>query len=254
MLAETIRAIAEMAQKSDAAQVQSLPGFPARLLVRHNGKLDYVDVPPPERQHVIRSLPDFVSALTDAVIAKDPEVYFSMREAVAFLDRKDRRETIRFPITPSDRWTAVQGLQSSQPMTTKEAIRLLRFDLHGSGAESVIQSLRRVDFTRTSAGKSTVEHGKESFGRSVEAAVQQADSVPESFCLHVSPAVNVGLRGFDVSIRIGVMIDLEAERILLRPLADELLAAQVSFSAAVRAELSRLMPSVPVFDGAARAS
>ena len=93
------------------------------------------------------------------------------------------------------------------------------------------------------------EHGRESLGKSVEAVVQQADAIPESFTLNFQPLVNYGLRLIEVSVRVGVAIDHEQQRIVFRLLADGLADARESMLRQLGEALTKSMPDIHVFQG-----
>ena len=121
-------------------------------------------------------------------------------EVYAYLDREDRRERVNVELKESSRFELVQQLQKPRGMQPREAVKLLRLDLHGGNVGHVIQALSRIDFTRTSAGKTDVAHGRESLGRSVEAVVQQADTVPERFTLAVQPWTTAGFSRYGMQV------------------------------------------------------
>jgi len=116
----------------------------------------------------------------------------------------------------------------------------------------VITALRQIDFTRTSAGKSHVEHGKESLGRSVEAAVQQADKVPEDFVVRVPVYTNPGAGAFLVEVRVMLYLDLEGQQVVLQTMPDELEKAhQVAQARLHEALVANCPKGTPVFYGQA---
>lgn len=145
--------------------------------------------------------------------------------------------------------TCVELEKSPAKMQPKDAVKMLRLELHGGNVSHVIQALSRIDFSRTSAGKTDVAHGKESLGRSVEAAVQQADGVPETFTVAVPVWSAFGFDRYSVQVQFGLYLDLQAQKVELRVLGDEIERVVGLATHAVAADLREALPSVPVFMG-----
>lgn len=249
MLAEAIQALVELTRRGDQANVQKVDELPRKVFIHQGNLTTEFDVPPPERRHDVVGFDDVVSMASDDEISTSPEVYYCSREIKILADRADRRESSTLLFNASARWEKLGKLSMPMSMSPSEAVKMLRFDLHGTGVEAVIQGLSRIDFTRTSGGKSHVDHGKESLGKSVEAAVQQADKVPESFNVNLCPVTNPGFQSIKVDVRCGVYIDLQQERVEIRVLADELDAASNAFTATVGEMLRAALPDVPIFHG-----
>lgn len=252
MLAELLEHLVDLAKASSAAKFHSRPEFPGRVFIEHGGGYSSEDVPPPRRKHHLSGLADVVLATRDKAIAPDPEVYYDGGRVVALLDRSTRVERVTLELARSERWQTLQNLRSHpRTLSPAEAVRLLRFDLHGTGVDALVSELGRVDFNRSSNGSHTAEHGRESLGKSVEASVQQADRVPESFAVDVAPFTNPGLRSLRGSVKVGVYVDTGAEGFEIRPLADELELLEANVMAGLRDLLgAELDGSCPLFHGA----
>lgn len=249
MLAELIRELVGLGRRTTEVAFESDDRCPKRLWLRHGDTMEEIDVPPPDRQHQLAGLDDLTAALLDPQIAPAPEVYVSASGVVALLDREDRRARVTVRFAESRRWATIVALQQPQKYQPKAAVKMLKMDLHGGNVGHVIQSLSRVNFQRTSAGSTSVEHGRESLGRSVEAAVQQAKDVPEEFDLAVPVWSTSGFSRFTVHVRFGLYLDLEEQCVELRVLADEVERARNQALAAVVKELGDRL-KVPVFLGA----
>lgn len=249
MLAEFLDRLVGLAKSAHKVDVHNIPQLPRTVFIRVGDVLHEHDVPPPWRQHDLAGLGDLVAALTDKGIAPRPEVYVSPREVVALLDRDDRRERITVRLEETKRWQLIAALQTPRAMQPKEAVKLLRLELHGGNVEHMIQALSRIDFVRTSSGRTNVEHGRETLGRSVEAAVQQANDVPKDFQLAVPVWSTSGFSRFSVNVQFGVYLDLEGQAVELRVLADEVERARNQALAAVVDELRAQLDGVQVFLG-----
>lgn len=249
MLAELISSIRGLSVKANEPKIIEVGGVDAKRWITQDGTMLEVPIPAPRRHHKIRSLNDLTAALVDPVIAAAPEVYFSPKSITAVLDRNTRRDTITLEVEYSERWAEIERLAKGVALSSKEAVHYLRHQMHGEEVAEVLSGVRRIQFDRSSTGKRTVEHGRESLGRSVEEQVQNADKIPEYFVLHAFPARNQGLRGIEVSVRIAVTIDFDNEKIVFRALADEVENARHIFAQEMGELLRKSLPIVPVFNG-----
>ena len=251
MLAEFLEKIAGYVRAGSAIECVTSKDIPELVFVRQGAVHSEHEVPPARRAHSVHGYADILSVCSDQM-AVSPEIFHDHTGIVVHLERGDRRDLVRMPLEQSHRFKVLRDLQTKDPMTQQEAIRLLRFGLHGTGVDSVIAALRRMDTTRKSDGRSLVEHGRESLGRSVEAAVQNADQIPEAFQVHTPVFINPGLAELTmVTIWCGVLLDLASTpvRIEIKPLADEVSNAFIRAQEAIGAALARDLPSKPIFHG-----
>jgi hypothetical protein len=248
MLAEFLEALSDKIEETIRAEVENVEGFPDQVLVSDRNGHTFRDVPPPRRKHTVSGLEDLFLACRDEKIAPSPEIYHGEESVVVLLDREGRRSTITMPLIRSGRWKTIESL-AGKTFTPKDAIRLLRYGLHDTGIEAVVAGLRRIDWSRSSTGTSVVEHGRESLGRSVEAAIQQADKIPEEFAVRVPAFLNQGFRDFTALVRCGVYVDLEVQQIAITPLADELEWAMNAIQNQIHEALVAALPNVPIFNG-----
>jgi len=250
MLAKFAEYIVGLGKQSQATDITTVPSIPDKVFVRHGETYAVEDVPPPRRNHTVWGFADVTAAATDADMAKAPELYHDHGEIVVVLDRNDRRDHVTAPLIETDRLTTLQSLADGKRFTVRDAVKLLRFDLHGTGVDSVISAIRKIDFTRKSDGGASVDHGRETLGRSVEAAVQQADSIPEEFRVTTPVYSNPGLKDLStVTVRCGVYLDMQGECIEIRVLADEIQGAICAAQTAIGDALCAALPGVPVFGG-----
>lgn len=250
MLAEGFQRIADFAQAAHRLEVVTVPDL-RKVLVRTGEDVEDFDLPPVPRGGELLGVDDLVAAATDGDFAKAPEVYHDTTAVRLVVDRGDRHEVVTMSLMPSKRFLLLESLAAEgKTRSPRELIRMLRFDLPVSGATPLMNALRRVDFSRSSAGYAQTEHGKESLGRSVEAAVQQADQVPQTFVATVPVYQNPGLVGItSVDVELGVHIDLDEQAILVKPLADELCLALQRAQQAIGVLFRQRLPNVPVFYG-----
>lgn len=251
MLAEFIDKIAGLAKTANGVSIVQIPGDPRRVLVAQSGTSAERSIPAPLRKHQVHGLDDLVRLVGDETIASAPEVFHDDERVEVILERADRRESAVMSLVHSQRFLRLVELQIGIAADARDIVRFLRFELHDCGVAEVLKALRQVDFTRQSSGGRTTEHGRESLGRSVEAAVQQADKIPEEFTAEVPVFQNSGLRSITAKVRVGVYVDVDAEKVELRTLTDEIEQAKVQAQRSLGAELMDRLGEVPVFHGSA---
>lgn len=249
MLAEFFDRIVTLGRDSERVQFHTHESLPDRVYVQNGSECVSVEIPPRARRPSVRSFADVVAMAQDGEIAPDPEIYVGSSGLSMLLDRSDRNESSTTELTRSKRLDAAAVLELPRQFEPRDAIKLLRFELHGANTDSVIQALSRVDFQRTSGGSSSVDHGKESLGRSVEASVQQADTIPDRFTIDVPVWSSPGFSHHMASIQCGVYLDLVTQKVELRVLSDEIERVINLALDKVVAELRTALPDVPVFRG-----
>lgn len=225
------------------------PELPSKVLVRRGDEHEWEDVEAPQRMARVETLGDVEAYLKKN--GKAPQVFVDAVGVTAYLDAGERAEWVQMPFVKSKRMALLEQIEAGGglSLTQKDAVKLLRFDLHGDRTANLLAALSRIDFTRSSTGSRTVEHGKESLGRSVEAKVQKADQIPEHVDIDLVPFANLGLRGFQTTVRLGVYLDMDTERIELKPLSDELQRGEASVVSSIADKLAELMGETPVFHG-----
>jgi len=252
MLAEFLQKLTELTERAYKPVVVKEHGLRRRMLLAANGAVQSYDLPAPDRAHKLVGLDDLIAAINDKAICPAPEVYHYGACVDVLLDREERDQRVSMALRLSERFSILMQMRTAVGLEPKAAIRFLRQSLGDSAPVHVITALRQIDFTRTSAGKSHVEHGKESLGRSVEAAVQQADKVPEDFVVRVPVYTNPGAGAFLVEVRVMLYLDLEGQQVVLQTMPDELEKAhQVAQARLHEALVANCPKGTPVFYGQA---
>lgn len=250
MLSDAIKALVELGQKAKAVDVIAHPSLPELVFVRHGDQLTQHQVPPPPRKPTLAGLNDLVAMLRDRGIAENPEVYVGPTGVVAFLDATKRDERAVLPLTESVRFRLCQDIEKQPRLfAPRDLVRFLRQTLWGGASNHLIQALSRLDFTRTSTGKSDVAHGRETLGRSVEAVVQQAQDVPEAFVAQVPIWTTPGCP-WTRPVEFSIYLDVEKSAVELSVLSDSCTAARNGALGLVREALAESLGEVPVFMGA----
>lgn len=252
MLSDLVKTLVGLGREAAEGLVIAVPGVSKEAYLVRNGQSQLVPIPPPQVAHKLFGLADLVSAAGDKALAKAPVVFYNPEAVMLVLDREDRREQVTLLLKFSELWRDLQGLAKGLEFDTKEAIRFLRFKVGEEQVGDLIASLRRIDFTRKSTGSRTVEHGRETLGRSVEETVQQADKIPTSFVVAVNPWSNPGCKQFVAPLQVGIELDASKERIIFQALPGAFEEGLHSATLELGAQLRELLPAeVPLYHGIA---
>lgn len=165
---------------------------------------------------------------------------------VFVFDLDDRRDAATCPLRPSPQYLWLKG-ESSKPLTQSDLVRLLRITLKGCvTADNLLPIVRQVKFDSSDGGVSTVEHGRQSMGRQVMAAVTGADIVPEETTLIVPVFEN---HGYAARIECAIEIDPATRTFKLTPYPLQVKAAMDGAMADLDELFSDVDELPPVYRG-----
>jgi hypothetical protein len=243
LLAELFDRLKEIIEDAHRPSILTNDLLPGKLLVLDKGGITQIDAGVKPHNG---NLYDFESVHAFC-IAHDPVELFVSEAGVQIVPLDgDRRSEVFVPFNISDRFVQLLRLDG-KGFTPREAVRFLRFALE-IGDHAVIDKLSKVSFSRKSDGTSTVDHGRESLGRSVEAAVAEASEIPKSFKYSLPVFTNPGFRHM-ASLEIGIYLDLDSELIRLIPSNDGLQMAKDAAVSSIIGELHLAMPLTPIYFG-----
>ena len=220
MLAEFLLALKGIIEgQSVARKIESEDARKQRFVI--NGSVHEFPREPQDVDWRVETIDDLVPFIMNN---ESSVTFVDENSVVVLLDGCDGHERVRMPLAPTNRWHKMVSL-SMEPFrgSPAQAIKMLRFDLSGSGNDALINALRNVDFERSDKASSVVKHGDETFGRKIEAKVQQVDKIPEEFIVTVPMFTN---HPFMAAVRCGVHIDASNGLVEFHVLADELDRAQ----------------------------
>lgn len=218
MLKAFVDAIAGLAVSASQPKIIKDAGDPRKLLVCHNGTEREVDVAPPLHASTV----DTFDALQEAVErfgGAAASIWHDRGRVVALLNDDDRRETVRLELVVSDQFKSLQKLPAT--FDQRSLVLFLKRNLAGAVDASLIAIFRQIDFSKHEEGGATVKHGDESLGRSIHAAIANAQVIPEFLVATVRVYSNPGLQ-LAVTVKLSVDIDVQRGTFELTPLPDEL--------------------------------
>lgn len=159
----------------------------------------------------------------------DKFVFVNEQGIEVLLNQTDRREGLSFEFEKSDSLRAIESLQTVHTFNQRDFIDFLRRKVNAEMTPAdIIERLRKVKFSSSVAGESTIQTGKESISRAVQQQLTGTVDFPEEIMFSVPYFDNV--RDSDgnlymVSIACALDIDLQNQTFTLRPIAGELAGA-----------------------------
>lgn len=224
-------------------------------LKRATGDVESVSLPPPTRSHELMSMESLLAILDrtkgpEESVAADPEVYHGPGEVFAFLDRSDRIDVARVKLPLSGPAAALLSLETGKSFDVRTLNRWLRAELGGAAPAGFSSSVRRVDFGKKISSTTSVLHGGDTLGRSLE--VGATTEIPESFTVTCPLYAR---DGFDhhASFDVMVFVDAEEEKIVLRLFPGERQLAFDSVHDKIQKEVGDALGAGRVFYGRAQA-
>lgn len=216
MLKEAIDRIAELGVSASGIEVKDLCG--RKKLVRMGSAFEMMKVDPPEKRYEALDCDSFVSMV--AALASDPIILIDGVAVLAVMDETEQEGRIFLHLLPSRAFKALEAI--ANPTDQKRLIAYLREELAGCIEPRFLAVVRRLDFARRNDGLAHIQHGRESLGKSVEAAVQSAEGeIPEVIVVTLPAWTELG---FDstIQVRCAVSVDPVNEKLTVRPIGEEL--------------------------------
>lgn len=242
---KALELIQKTAQDARAARLLPIPGNPRKMFLDQGGTAQDIPIPPPPIDSRVLSLEDLINYAKECQSAAQM-IFHDPATVVLVLDRTDRREKVTLDLGRDRRWLLLDVLNTNpRPMPQKEFIRVLKIELELDPA--VVTQFRVLDFHRAETGRGDVQKQRESMGRSVEAAVQGLQELPEELAVMTSIYETAGERAM-YAVRLAVEIDAVQSTFQLIPRQWDMLAAMDAHQRTI-AQRIRDACDVPVFYG-----
>lgn len=248
MLKEALEFLGKTFDKSQAAKLLSVPGDGRVAYVDQGGKLSEIAVAPPVRRHNVKSVDDLIKAAK--TWNKKPVVWVSGSDVVLVPDDDDRRDMATLELVRSAAFGKLCFLAKSPDVSQADLIRTIRVDLQGTiGRADLLTAIRSIKFRQSTAGTSTVQHGNESLGRTIEAEVSGAGNIPESVIVSCAVFSNPGEREKTFTVGCDLEIVPQHSAFRFRPIPDELERVTDAAIAGIRQRIEDELDGVAVFFG-----
>lgn len=213
MSADVIREITTLARESIAPKKLADTGDRTDRYIRSDGTVENIRVAPERLVRRADGLDGLDQVLTCPDATKIELTVDSMAvKAILDMDR-DRITHAWMDLSWSDAWAeACRGFEGSPIAAT----RWLRTKFPGPHNKALLPALKKVDFKRTGEGRFEADHGKEAYGQSVEAQVQNIEAIPDSFRTSIRPLTNEGFLDIDVELDFIIDIAPQDQRIYMK--------------------------------------
>lgn len=144
-------------------------------------------------------------------------------------------------------WSAACG--SPYSFTQKQLVEWLRDEMDGTGLERLIPTVRQVEWSRAEGAKGLVDRGRDTLGRSVEAAVTNVETFPPK--VTATLAKLVGATGLSFTFEATVNMEPQAAEqkfsvwFDVDDMRDVELATRRSINDAISGDVARALAALP---------
>lgn len=225
-----IDAITDNAPAAVQAEVIKPPAEPPHVYFIHNrktGELVRHEANPTPRRDGALTLDGIAATVKHHVSTKlemDTPIVSIGEECVVFLPERNGHRRTTLSLRMSEQFLMVRGTSLSA-VDQKKLDWILRTVFKDQiSPEGFAHSIRQLKFSDDSKGTSTVSHGRESMGVSIEREVSGANEIPEEILFTIPVYEGVFWQGdqFFARIRCAVHIDAENRKFTIRPLSGEI--------------------------------
>ncbi len=213
------------------------------------GEQSDIEIAPPHLSRTVNSLESFADVLKHEQTSANDEggaivsqVFVSENGVVGIIDQFDRAERVEMKFVPSSQMLELAKLKSAT--NQKMFVTALRSALHGCCSyPEMVNVARKIEFKRSSDGKTTVDHGRESLGRSVEKEVRSiAGDIPEELTFRVNLLSVPSDLNTQVELKFALDINVENETLMLIPMGDTEIRERNRVVAEITERLRQLVP------------
>lgn len=222
---DALELIQTTAVKAAGASILSGTGLRNRSFTHNNGVLETYDHDAPPRQHSARNL-DTLATLVEG--RENASVWHADNLVVAVLDDRDdghRDDRVTWKLTPSAKFQAIVQ-EARQPRAHADFVRWLVQNLRDefdAAAPGLLGTIRNLKFRSADEQTGSVQQGRESMGRQIEAEITGATDLPETVLIKVPRWASLD---YVATVECLLVLDTAERKLSLRPLADQLERAE----------------------------
>lgn len=227
MLMDALQFVFDRAEKSAADQRPKLvPELKDERAVyyEHHGAIIRHDLSVPPRCHTVETLDDFILAVERWGDSRS-SIWIAPNGTgvLAILnDEGDRRERVRLALHETAAFRRLRELEKAPKLDQQGLVRLLRYDLAGQWSPpGLLGAVRKIKFRSGTSGESSIQHGNESLGRTIEAEVTGADQIAEAFQVSAPVWSNRGEESV-YTVQLDLEIVPASQAFLVRPCPDQI--------------------------------
>lgn len=243
MLADLLKSVVELATKSVACSVVSVPNNPEKVIVSQSGEYEVLDVPrvPPDRHHTVKLFRD-LALLFDDLVPQDADpaavgagiVWYDAEKVQFFTDEPHRRSVVTLPLIYSSQYTLVKKFEFPIAMEHSNMVRFLRHDLLGcgDGVAAALGAFRTINWSVVKNANAAINHGNQRIDGDITASVKDAEKKPDRILVDVPLFAMHELSIVHYPIALSVDLDANLSKIILQaePNGLQMLEEQVAIA------------------------
>jgi hypothetical protein len=175
MLAELFNEFVRLGR--DAEKVEIVDFDARRKLVRQGARLEFHDNKPAPRTHLVETFDSFTDAVGKWAEGTGVVWHSPGRVQLVVDDDGDRLDLVTVALTYSEPFKLLKQIAATKHwLDHRDFVRMLRFDLPDCFHEEFVRAVRAIDFTDNVNAGGSFQNGRDSFGKSVETAVNNLES------------------------------------------------------------------------------
>lgn len=209
LTAEAIGKIENLTNRTKKTELLIVPHEPKHVyfLVGPEGHAEKQVAEPEPLKATMATPQELLKFIIDNVSDQVGLIVYDETKAVFFPDAT-RRASATCPLKPSEPWQILSRLESSAALDQKALVRLLQIKFRGvlQDSDNVIAAFRNLKFSSKSDGASTVNHGKSTMGKSLQAEVSGEKDLPKELVFKVQVYEN-----FAHAVDVICFVDIDAE-------------------------------------------
>lgn len=246
MIRDALQYLAELGKKTGDIRTLDMPGHDL-LVVTPDGTAAQYTKPSPARTHQLDSLEAFRDVMLSMSISNEATVWHDEEVVRGLLGDQYREDQITLPLVKSEQFESLERAQHSW-LDQRQLVETLRSTWRGVMPDPLLPMVRRVEFKRTSDGGRSLEHGKESLGKGVEAEVSALGEIPEyvqATCLVYQTAGVI----FRCQVECCLTVDVDNQRFMIAPIPGKIEEAITAAAAWIGETLRSELDGIEVFAG-----
>ena len=253
--AGAIALLQETAKKTVRPEVIEVPNEPSHVLrfAMPDGTIKTEAAEAMPRGHTVESLESLILFANKAKEGKhgnanNPVAWYGEEEVLLVTDDNTRRDYLRLRLHLTDQFSVISE-RAKQFRSQKDFLRFVKIDLAGTLQDcSLINKLKKIVWTKSEDGNSTVEVGKSSMGKTINSEVRGVDVLPEEITVNVRVFENVGITSKQ-PVRMALDVDEDSRQFRLVPLPMQIEQAIQAVVDEIARELQEGLNDIPLYRG-----
>jgi hypothetical protein len=245
---ESLKLIQSTAQSAQEANLlPTLSGDGREAFVQIGSEIKSFKLEPKPRNHVVHILDDIIQYAINQLKTGNV-IWYDDSGVQLILDDADRRDSVKFPLTKSTRFVALQELaKSGKWFLQPQFVRLLRLEL-GVDNLTVVSKFRKLQWTMGNDSVGEAGHGNQRIGNDILSKVQGVEELPDEINIQVPVYQQAGERE-EFIVRCAIEIDTINKMFQLVPMPDELERIVDLAQASIQKRLAKGVGDIAIYYG-----